>query len=114
MNKENIEEVIFINNIPYYRIQNGTSYEYRCIPKEFKIYFDRLQQENNQLKEQYCERTDCGGRLGNSKKVERLENTIKELRSWLEEQEKRAWDEVSSTFGYVLDKLNELEGGKND
>ena len=51
----------------------------------------QLQQENNQLKEQR-----------------------KELRSWLEEQEKRAWDEVSSTFGYVLDKLNELEGGKND
>lgn len=31
-----------------------------------------LQQENQKLKEQYCERTDCGGRLGNSKKVEEL------------------------------------------
>ena len=40
---------------------------------------DRLERENNQLKEQYCERTDCVGRLGNSKKVERLLQENKEL-----------------------------------
>lgn len=33
-----------------------------------------------------------------------------ELKKWLEEQEQRAWDEVSSTFGYVLNKMQELEG----
>lgn len=35
-----------------------------------KVY--QLEQENHELKKQYCERTDCGGRLGNSKKVEEL------------------------------------------
>lgn len=33
----------------------------------------KLVQENQQLKKQYCERTDCSGRIGNSKKVEELE-----------------------------------------
>ena len=43
-----------------------------------------------------------------------LKKQKEELRSWLVEQEERAWDEVSSTFGYVLDKLEELEGVSNE
>lgn len=43
-----------------------------------------------------------------------LKRQKEELRSWLVEQEERAWDEVSSTFGYVLDKLEELEEGGNN
>lgn len=43
-----------------------------------------------------------------------LKKQKEELRSWLVEQEERAWDEVSSTFGYVLDKLEELEGDSNE
>ena len=62
---------------------------------EVTNYIKSLEEENNLLKEQR-----------------------QELRNWLEEQEEKAWDEVSSTFGYVLDKLNELENksaenGKN-
>ena len=49
MTKEELQEVILINNIPYYLIRNGTTYDYAPIPKEFKIYFDRLQQENKEL-----------------------------------------------------------------
>ena len=41
--------------------------------------YQELQEENNQLKEQYCERTDCSGRLGNSRKVERLIQENEEL-----------------------------------
>ena len=33
-----------------------------------------------------------------------------ELKKWVIEQEQKAWDEVSSTFGYVLNKMQELEG----
>ena len=33
-----------------------------------------------------------------------------ELTKWVIEQEQKAWDEVSSTFGYVLNKMQELEG----
>lgn len=42
-----------------------------------------LQQENTRLQEQYCERTDCAGRIGCSKKVERLENGLKEVREYV-------------------------------
>lgn len=41
--------------------------------------YEKLQQENEKLKKQYCERTDCGGRIGNSKKVEELEKQNKFL-----------------------------------
>lgn len=68
---------------------------------------DRLERENNQLKENNRAMQEEMARTW--KKLD----VIKELKSWLEEQEKRAWDEVSSTFGYVLDKLNELEGVNN-
>ena len=43
-----------------------------------------------------------------------LKRQKEELRSWLVEQEKKSWDEVSSTFGYVLDKVEELEGDSNE
>ena len=38
--------------------------------------YETLQQENDRLKKQYCERTDCSGRIGNSKKVEELQLKI--------------------------------------
>lgn len=38
---------------------------------------DLLIKENQELKKQYCERTDCGGRIGNSKKVEELQQENK-------------------------------------
>lgn len=47
------EEIIIINDEPFYKILNGTSYDYAPIPKEFKPYFEKLQQENKQLKENY-------------------------------------------------------------
>ena len=85
--------------------------------KKLEEYIKNLEQENTQLKKQYCERTDCSGRLGNSRKVERLENTIKELRSWLEEDLKEKYRDAgyrNNIIREVLDKLNELEGGKNE
>ena len=46
--------------------------------------------------------------------INKLEHNWNELKKWLIEQEQRAWDEVSTTFGYVLDKLEELEGDSNE
>lgn len=43
-----------------------------------------------------------------------LKKQKEELRSWLVEQKEKSWDEVSSTFGYVLEKLEELESVKDD
>lgn len=38
-----------------------------------------------------------------------VQNNWNNLKAWLSEQEQKAWDEVSNTFGYVLDKMQELE-----
>lgn len=53
------------------------------LPKELNIEIRGLilsevclRKENQQLKKQYCERTDCSGRIGNSKKVEELEKRL--------------------------------------
>ena len=46
-----ISEIIIINDEYYYKILNGTSYVYKTIPKEFKPYFDKLQQQNKKYKE---------------------------------------------------------------
>lgn len=42
-------------------------------------YILELKKENQKLKKQYCERNDCVGRLGNSKKVEKLIKENKDL-----------------------------------
>ena len=43
-------------------------------------FIEDLQQETEKLKKQYCERTDCSGRIGNSKKVEELQNENQQLK----------------------------------
>lgn len=50
---------------------------------------DYLHQENKQLKDNYCNRTDCTGRIKDSKKyksiqgrVEELENTLREIQKY--------------------------------
>ena len=40
------EEIIIINGEPFYRIPNGTSCDYAPIPKQFKPYFEKLEEEN--------------------------------------------------------------------
>lgn len=47
--------------------------------KKIINYISDLEKENQKLKKQYCERTDCSGRIGNSKKVEELEKQNKFL-----------------------------------
>ena len=44
-----------------------------------KIVSKKLK-ENQELKKQYCERTDCSGRLGNSKKIDQLEKELEQLK----------------------------------
>lgn len=43
-----------------------------------------------------------------------LKDNWNELTKWVIEQEQKAWDEVSSTFGYVLNKMQELEQEKDE
>ncbi|WP_440336979.1 hypothetical protein [Megamonas funiformis] len=88
---------------------------------------EKLQQETEKLKKQYCERTDCGGRIGNSKKVEELQNENKQmkdnwnkLKEWLKEYEEGTYGlgsyetGLSDGLGDVIKKMQELEGSDSD
>lgn len=52
--------------------------------------FNELLKENQELKKQYCERTDCSGRIKDSKQydslVQKVENQQKEFISYLENE----------------------------
>ena len=52
------EEIIIINGEPFYRIPNGTSCDYAPIPKEFKPYFEKLEEENKSLQSQLKEKEE--------------------------------------------------------
>lgn len=54
----------------------ATGIQIREVIEDNEKVIDKLQQENEKLKKQYCERTDCSGRIGNSKKVEELQLKI--------------------------------------
>ncbi len=80
--------------------------------------YNNLLKEKIELKKQYCERTDCGGRIGNSKKVEELQQENKQLKEvinkaidWLVKYQTE-WcqeDEVIRDLKKVLDILKEVE-----
>lgn len=56
--------------------------------KELKTQNEFLMKRDNKcqiLEQQYCERTDCSGRLGTSKKVEALEKENEKLKNILEQ-----------------------------
>lgn len=73
-----------------------------------ELYKEYLEKENKRLKQE-------NEKLHHYKTLyQSLKRQKEELRDWLVEQEEKSWDEVSSTFGYVLDKLEELEGVSNE
>ena len=70
--------------------------------------FKKLQQKNQELQQE-------NEKLHHYKTLyQSLKRQKEGLRSWLVEQEEKSWDEVSSTFSYVLDKLEELERVSNE
>lgn len=83
-----------MNNL-FYSLEDGKYYTYpdgdeatgtqiREVIEANERSISKLQQETEKLKKQYCERTDCGGRIGNSKKVEELQRENKQLHEELE------------------------------
>lgn len=84
-----------MNNL-FYSLEDGKYYTYpdgdevtgiqiRKVIEANERSISKLQQETEKLKKQYCERTDCGGRIGNSKKVEELQKENQQLKKQLEE-----------------------------
>lgn len=79
-----------MNNL-FYSLEDGKYYTYpdgdeatgiqiREVIEANERSISKLQQETEKLKKQYCERTDCGGRIGNSKKVEELQKENEQLK----------------------------------
>lgn len=133
-----------MNNL-FYSLEDGKYYTYpdgdeatgiqiREVIEANERSISKLQQETEKLKKQYCERTDCGGRIGNSKKVEELQRKNKQLKevinktieyikeTKLKEFEKSYGKRYGKTFtqaeiivcNMILDKMQELERGISD
>ena len=101
--------------------------------KQAQIYRDskkvkELEKENQELKKQYCERTDCSGRIKDSKQydslVQRVDNQQKEFIEWLEQNiENEEYCYLAQNpgercrkdvFEEALSKYKEIIGGKHE
>lgn len=82
------------------------------IEKIIETTINKYNKEYISLKEQFEELRNDYIELARSE--EQLQNNWNELTKWVIEQEQKAWDEVSSTFGYVLNKIQELEQVKDE
>ena len=86
---EYINQLKFERDMLQYIVDNGE------VQEEDKEFIDmahrntELLEENQELKKQYCERTDCSGRIKDSKQydslVQRVDNQQKEFIEWLEQ-----------------------------
>ena len=102
-------------------------FDYMITPIESNLlvsYIRELQKENKELKKQlencYCNRTDCAGRIKDSKQhdslVQKVENQQKEFIKWLEDEKDRLARECSNIYEDSLghtrlvneDKFNEV------
>lgn len=93
-------------------------FDYILEPEKAKILFDyltQLQQENKQLKDSYCNRTDCSGRIKDSKKYDSiLEKYDKQLSNWNELKNflENNWKETNDIwYAKLILKMEELERG---
>ena len=86
------EEIIIINGEPFYRIPNGTSCDYAPIPKEFKPYFEKLEEENKSLQSQ----------------LKAKEEVIKEAREYIKEHI-RIDDEYPAYMEMLITERDELD-----
>lgn len=84
MNEEIYNDYLKLSGEITEKLDNTASYKNWLIIQE---YIDILIKENQQLKEQYCERTDCSGRLGNSKKFKELEQENLQLKKRLQQKD---------------------------
>lgn len=96
------EEIIIINNEPFYRIPNGTSYDYAHIPKEFKPYFEKIQQENKKLKIEISARETVCDEL-----QERINKAIEHISN-----EFLCYDNESDEYIQGLKTIDLLKGDK--
>lgn len=113
------KEIIIINDEPFYRIQNGTSYDYAPIPKQFKPYFERLQQKNQQLKLTNQALSGCL-KIDKEKidyyvdRCEQLEKVLDEIRECVNEPwmvaDYNIQQQINKQKQYLLQILDKVKG----
>ena len=115
MNKEILEITKKFHDM-YEKLASEYTYETREDTKVFDINSNNgklmyatvneivssILKENQELKKQYCERTDCSGRLGNSKKVDQLEKELEQLKE-IEKEHQRINGELRVENKELLD-----------
>lgn len=107
----------------YYTYPDGdeaTGIQIREVIDANERSISKLQQETEKLKKQYCERTDCSGRIGNSKKVEELQNENQQLKKVIDkaiefinecmkdENDDTDIDIVTCLLAYKVDELLDI------
>lgn len=146
--KENLQEQLdylrggeYLNQLRFERNMLQHVVDNNEVSKEDKEFIDmthrntELLEENQELKKQYCERTDCSGRIKDSKQydslVQRVDNQQKEFIEWLEnkikywEEQEQQWlnlgfmkfgGEANNKiiFKKILSKYKEIIGGKDE
>lgn len=92
-----------------------------CHLEDFEIQYWELLKENKKLKECYCNRTDCSGRIKNSRKYDSLyQKYNKQLDNWnklkeyLNYKSERAVGEDEYVYDEIYNELQELEKRNND
>ena len=99
-----------------------------CHLEDFEIQYWELLKENKKLKECYCNRTDCSGRIKNSRKYDSLyQKYNKQLDNWNKLKEYIAKDydfydkliapEYGCAMGALIrikDKMQELQGSDSN
>ena len=83
--------------------------EHFRIIKENKRKIDNLRKENKKLKECYCNRTDCSGRIKDSKKYDslkqRIDKAIEEINYWGIDKEHNDNSAMRLALGNILNIL---------
>ena len=72
---------------------------------------EQLKNDNADLKERYNNTFECHC---NRVQVEKLQNNWNELKKWLEEDNYKVFEEIWVNTQEVLDKMQELEQGKDE
>lgn len=108
-----------MNNL-FYSLEDGKYYTYpdgdeatgiqiREVIEANERSISKLQQETEKLKKQYCERTDCSGRIGNSKKVEELQNENQQLKKVIDKAIEFSNKNWGTWCSHHLEYMTELQ-----
>lgn len=85
INKDEIEAINFL--LDKIEQLKDEIYKSNAVADTNKELAEKYSKNYQQLKLQYCERVDCSGRLGNSKKVKKIEEENQQLKQQIQQKE---------------------------